>query len=89
MRPYLIKTNESDHKKSRLPKIINSVKKYDIVCFQEAFDNFTHRKQDLIKLAYKNGFKYLARSKSPKFNSPYLVDSGLLIISKYPIVYSE
>lgn len=89
MRPYLIKTNKSDFKSSRLPKLINSIKNHDIVCFQESFDNFTHRKHSLIKLASKIGFKYTALPKPPNFTSPYLVDSGLIILSKFPIIDSK
>ena len=89
MRPYFIKTNKSDFKDSRLKKISQIIKNYDIVCFQEIFDTLTHRHQKLINEAKDAGFKYFTDGQSPSFFSPFLIDSGLLIISKYPIIFSK
>lgn len=89
MRPYCIRTNKTDFKDSRLKNISKIIKNYDIICFQEIFDSFTHRHQKLIEEAKDSGFKYFTNGQSPSFFSPYLIDSGLLIISKYPIIFSK
>ena len=89
MRPYGIKTNKSDHKEERLSEIIEKIKDHEIVCFQEAFDTFTHRHNKLIEESRKVGFKYFTNGSPPGLLSPFLIDSGLLILSKVPIVYSE
>lgn len=89
MRPYGIKTNKSDHKEERLSEIIQKVKNHQIVCFQEAFDTLTHRHNKLISESKKVGFKYFANGSPPGLLSPFLIDSGLLILSKFPIVFSK
>jgi endonuclease/exonuclease/phosphatase family metal-dependent hydrolase len=89
MRPYLIKTNDSDYKDKRLPLIAKYISSYDIVCLQEVFDNFTHRKHELLIWAKKLGFNYFAHLPNPDFTSDFIVDGGLLILSKFPILFSE
>lgn len=81
-----------DAKDERLYKIGSLLKKYDIVMFQELFNfnlNFGFTKNrtiEMIKIARENGLKYYAYYKPTTFS---LVDSGLLIISRYPIVKSQ
>lgn len=89
MRPYLIKNNISDHKETRLQILIQLLKDYDIVCLQEIFDVFTHRCQKLLRMAAKIGFTYFAKSQLPGIFEPFIIDGGLLILSKYPIDSSE
>jgi hypothetical protein len=89
LRPYGIKNNKNDHKEIRSKEIVKEIGLFEIVCFQEAFDSFTHRQQKLLELSQKVGFRYFLNSSSPDLTSPYLIDSGLLIMSKLPIVKSE
>lgn len=81
-----------DAKDERLYKIGALLKKYDIAMFQELFNfnlNFgiaKNRTVEMIKIAKENGLKYYAYYKPTTFS---LVDSGLLIVSRYPIVKSQ
>jgi hypothetical protein len=46
-------------------------------------------KSFLIEEAYKQGFLYHVNSSQPKFFQDYMLDGGLVTISKYPIVRSQ
>jgi endonuclease/exonuclease/phosphatase family metal-dependent hydrolase len=89
LRPYGIKSNQSDHKDLRLNFIVDMINEYQIVCLQEVFDNFTHRRNALLEKAFEIGFKYFARCDPPKIFEPTLIDGGVLILSKFPIEHSE
>jgi endonuclease/exonuclease/phosphatase family metal-dependent hydrolase len=85
-RPYLVKSNSDDYKQERLPLMIEQFKHYDIVCLQEAFDLFTHRQYELLERAQKAGFTYFQKSTNADLFGKLLVDGGIVILSKYPIV---
>jgi hypothetical protein len=89
LRPYMIRSNENDHKESRMRFLIDLIKDYQIVCLQEVFDNFTHRRNAFLELAFEIGFKYFAKCTAPSFFEPTLIDGGVLILSKFPIEISE
>ena len=54
---------------------------YDIICFQEFFNNIFFKKANTLKNTFN--YNYL----SPESNFNYLADSGLVVMSKYPIKY--
>ena len=88
LRPSGIMSNFSlngDYKKDRLNTIANIITNYDIVLLQEIFDfNLLSTKKDkIINLVENAGLKYNAYSKNVSFKP---VDSGLLILSKFPII---
>ena len=89
LRPYFVKTNADDYKQERLDEFATIMGRYDIICFQEAFDNFSHRQFQLIKYAGDAGFNYVIRSPSPPLTGKHLIDGGLVIVSKYPIESTE
>jgi len=84
-----VKTNESDHKDDRLKEFIKLLSEFDIVCTQEMFGLLNKRKHKLIRCATKAGFHYFADSPSPSFFTTFVVDGGLLVLSRFPIVASE
>jgi sphingomyelin phosphodiesterase len=88
-RPPPIKTNESDYKDARIADFIEKIENFDIICFQELFTTLNDRKHKMIREGSKRGLKYYTAPKVPSFFSKYLVDSGLLIISRYPIVDND
>ena len=88
-RPPPIKTNESDYKDARIADFIEKIDNFDIICFQELFTTLNDRKHKMIREGSKRGLKYYTAPKVPSFFSKYLVDSGLLIISRYPIVDND
>jgi endonuclease/exonuclease/phosphatase family metal-dependent hydrolase len=89
LRPPPVKNNENDWKDERLADIIKLLDGFDIICFQEMFATFNNRRQELIKYANKSGLFFYSCSPSPSFFSKFLVDGGLLILSRFPIVESE
>ena len=89
LRPPPVKTNESDYKNERLNDFLLFLPNFDIICFQEVFGAFSERKHKIIKEAKKNGFNYFLISKNPSFFSKYLVDGGLLLLSKYQIIEND
>ncbi len=86
LRPPLIKNNENDWKDERLADFCNQIHKFDIICLQEMFGSFNNRKQMLIRAASLAGFFFYVDTGSPSFVSKYLVDGGLLILSRFPII---
>ena len=86
IRPPLIKNNEDDWKDERLNDFIKEMHNYDIICLQEMFSSFSFRKMKLISEAVKLGFFYYVESDSPSVTSMCLVDGGLIILSRFPIV---
>ena len=50
---------------------------------------FNQRKERLIEAARRAGFLYHAVSDAPSFFSGFLVDGGLLTLSRFPIVKTE
>jgi len=89
LRPPLIKNNESDHKDARLNEFIKLLPEFDIICLEEMFSFLNPRKHKLIREADRAGFHHYADSTSPSFFTTFLVDGGLLVLSRFPIVASE
>jgi endonuclease/exonuclease/phosphatase family metal-dependent hydrolase len=65
------------------------LKEFDVICFQEVFSAFNSRRDRLIDAALEQGFKYHAVCPNPDFLSTFVVDGGLMILSKYPIKTSK
>jgi endonuclease/exonuclease/phosphatase family metal-dependent hydrolase len=86
LRPPPVKNNENDWKDERLEDFCKELYNFDIICFQEIFGTMNSRKQSLIRAATKTGFFFYVDTSSPSFLSKYLVDGGLLILSRFPIV---
>ena len=89
LRP-LVKNNESDHKYERLDEFTsNSINDFDIICNQEVFEGFNSFKASLTSKATEAGFVDYAWATRPALFDKYVTDSGLIILSRYPIVESD
>ena len=88
-RPPPVHSNKGDFKDARLNDFIEQLSSFDIICFQELFTTLNDRKHKMIREGAKAGLKYYAYSKVPSFFSKYLVDSGLLILSRYEIIEKD
>ena len=65
---------------------------FDIICLQEVFGLMTGElKEIFVTYAQKAGFLYIAPSNlcQPAHHSLYFCDSGLLILSRFPIVEQD
>jgi len=89
LRPPGVKNNESDHKDARLKEFIKLLPDYDIICLQEMFGFLNKRKHKLIRCAAKAGFLFYTDAVSPSFFTSFVVDGGLLVLSRFPILSSE
>ena len=82
----LTKNNENDWKDERLEDFLKIMHNYDVICLQEMFGSYSNRKSRLIRAATKNGLFYYVELSPPDFYSKYMVDGGLLILSRFPII---
>jgi endonuclease/exonuclease/phosphatase family metal-dependent hydrolase len=86
MRPPLIHSNKGDFKNERLTVFIEQfLHLFDIVCLQEMFCTGTMRCNVLKKAATTIGLKYSAHI-GTSYRKARLVDGGIMILSRYPIV---
>lgn len=97
LRPPPTRTNynngNGDYKDQRLgcflnPKINPLIESFDIISLQEIFGFLNRRKDYCIQQASQLGFKYYTTIAS-HWMSLKPIDSGLLILSKYPIVDTD
>lgn len=87
---YMRSWSVYDDKNSRLERFINVyLEKYDVVCLQEMYGVFTFRCHSLVERARGLGFKYCVVPKNPEISSRKLMDSGLVILSRFPIVRAD
>lgn len=76
------------NKWSRMEKFLNEISSYDVLLLQELFTvniigfQITSLKDWFIGQAKQKGFSYFASPSANRFGQ----DSGLLILSKFPIV---
>jgi endonuclease/exonuclease/phosphatase family metal-dependent hydrolase len=85
-RPPFVSNNGNDYKNERLALFIQELNNYDIIAMQEMFELMNGRQEQLIAAAREAGFAYALRGKWPSFFHTKFVDSGLLILSRYPIL---
>ena len=88
-RPPPIHTNGTDYKDARLKDFLEFMPDFDIICFQEVFTTLNDRKHKMIREGAKVGLKYYVSSPPPSFFSKYVVDSGLLILSRSEIIEND
>lgn len=86
LRPPGIHTNYSDYKDLRTQVFIEDfLSKFDVICLQEVFGTASNRRDKILKEASKKGFFTWASSR-PKITKGHLIDSGLVILSKFEIL---
>ena len=90
LRPPPICSNESDYKDART-RYFSSICmcRYDIICLQEVFSALSNRRKKIIESALEQKFRYIAESPDPPLFSGCILDCGLLILSKHPILETE
>ncbi|OHT12273.1 Endonuclease/Exonuclease/phosphatase family protein [Tritrichomonas foetus] len=79
-----IGTNEYVHE--RAMTLVDLLDDYDIVCLSETFQFGSSTVQHFIESMKAKGFNYFASGEKPSFFSRFLIDSGCMICSKYPII---
>ena len=91
MIPIIPKSSfKSGHQHERLADlVVTYFKDFDVICLQEVWGIFTSElKECLICYAQKAGFFYQACQpvKETRLNSRYVCDSGLFVLSRFPLV---
>jgi len=82
LRPPPLKNNENDYKDERAKDFERVINDFDIICLQEMFGALNNRKHEIIRAATQSGFFFYIDTASPNFMSKYVVDGGLLILSR-------
>jgi endonuclease/exonuclease/phosphatase family metal-dependent hydrolase len=62
---------------------------YDVVCLNEAFQFGSNIVAKFVEAARKRGFKYAVSGRRIPITARLLLDSGVLIVSKYPIIRTD
>lgn len=89
LRPPGIKNNFSDFKDLRTNLLIEDyLGSFDIICLQEVFETLSSRKEKIMKQAERMGF-YAVTTSKPSITKGHLIDSGLLILSRYEILEQD
>lgn len=88
-RPPFVSNHGNDYKDERLAIIAERVKGFDIVCFQELFGSFSSRRHGMLQTLGDAGFKFHALAPPPRLQRGQLVDGGVVVLSKLPIVEHE
>lgn len=88
--PGIAGDSGEDLKDERLQLLLKRIGYLDIICFQELFDAFCNRREAFVEAAKLLGFRYecfLPRNclRIP----PRIIDGGVTIMSKFPIVYTN
>lgn len=86
--PQFTHNNEDDRKDERLCRFVEHLARYDLICLQEVFGAFSQRRDWLINVAKRFGLKDSHRS-STSVRPRFIVDGGLLILSRLPIVFKS
>lgn len=87
VRPPGINTNRDDFKSQRLELFCQQLDNYDVICLQELFQLFSLNKSNLVQKALEKGFLWIVDTPNPSYLlSTKILDSGLLILSRYPVV---
>ncbi|OHT07971.1 Endonuclease/Exonuclease/phosphatase family protein [Tritrichomonas foetus] len=88
-RSGIMHIGKNEYVHERAMTLSDSINDYDIICLSEAFQFGSSTVKHFIESLKARGFKYFVSGKKPSFFSHYLIDSGNLICSKYPIVETE
>jgi len=88
-RPWFIHIGREEYLAGRMVDIAAAIKDYDIVCLCEAFQVGSNSAASFIQLCRSNGFKYILTGPKPAFLTLHALDSGLMILSKFPISESD
>jgi len=78
------------YKEQRIQTFLDQIEDFDVICIQECVNMWFSSKHErtLLRGAEKLGFKYVAKTPSRPVFPATLANSGLLIISRWPIVNS-
>lgn len=88
-RPTLLHMGRAEYMRERSKLLLDKIEKYDVVCLDEAFQFGSTIVSEFVEAVQQRGFKYIVSSKNPPLTTRQVIDSGLLLLSKYPILETD
>jgi sphingomyelin phosphodiesterase len=88
-RPTLLHMFKDEYVRERAALLSGRLLEFDIVCLNEAFHFGSSVVRDFTALIKQYDFHYVVSSRPVPLLSKQVIDSGLLIISKYPIIATD
>jgi sphingomyelin phosphodiesterase len=88
-RPKLLHLFKEEYVAERSRFLAERLAEFDIACFNEAFHFGSDVVSNFVFQMFQNGFKYVVSSRHVPLLSHHVIDSGLLILSKYPIIATD
>jgi sphingomyelin phosphodiesterase len=85
-RPWFGHIGREEYLAERMADTAAAIKDYDVVCIEEAWQAGSDLVASFITLCRTNGFKYVLTGLCPKLLSIFVIDAGLLVLSKFPII---
>ena len=85
-RPWLLHLGKIEYVAERSQFLADRLDKYDIVCLDESFHFGSNVVKNFISKMQAKGFKYIATNRQVPIFSRFVIDSGVMILSKYPII---
>ncbi|OHT11780.1 Endonuclease/Exonuclease/phosphatase family protein [Tritrichomonas foetus] len=84
--PNIARLGRNEFAKERAEILAQSVADYDVICLNEAYSYIGSPVVQFIKTMKKKGFTYVKRLPPTSIMSFEIVDGGVLVLSKYPIL---
>lgn len=90
-RPSISRRGQNEFAIERAEMLANQIfpSRYDVICLNEAHSYIGSPVVHFIKLMKQRGFKYVKRLRPVSMMSFHLIDGGVLLLSKYPILDTE
>lgn len=88
-RPTMLHMGRKEWMRLRSKLLLEKIESYDVVCLEEGFQFGSDIAKNFIEGAKSLGFKYVLTSKLPPIYTHQVIDSGLIILSKFPIIESD
>ncbi|OHT09748.1 Endonuclease/Exonuclease/phosphatase family protein [Tritrichomonas foetus] len=88
-RPWLLHLGTIEHVRERARLLVERLVDYDFVCLNESFHFGSDVANEFMETMKTKGFKYIVTSRRVPILSKFVIDSGVMILSKYPIVDTD
>ena len=88
-RPTIIHIGRAEYVSERASLLLDQISKFDICAFNEAFQFGSSIVQEFVEGVKEKGFNWAISSEKSGFFSRFVIDSGLLLFSKHPILESQ
>lgn len=88
-RPTLLHMKNEEYMRERSILLLERIGKYDFICLQEAFQFGSSIATNFVNEANKKGFKYVVSCQNPPLCNKQIIDSGVIVLSKLPILETD